>query len=95
MRYRAHINVAALALIGASLLAMFDQRLNTMGLGVILVTFLAWVWLRGRIRPTMANYLEHLRRSAEDAGHLEWLETVEAEFMKLWQIKRIEEVAEP
>ena len=95
LRYRAHINVAALALMALGFTTAFDARLQSLGAATILGTFLAWLWLRNRIRPTVPDYLEHLRVSAEKERLGEWLDRVNGEFMGLWEIKRLEEVAEP
>lgn len=91
-RYRAHINVAALALIGLGLLTIFDPRLQKIGLGVLFVTFIGWVYLTNRVTPTATDYVEHLRAAAENAGHDEWLADVEAEFKELWGIEDLEDL---
>ena len=95
LRYRPHINVAALALIALGFMTVFDPRLQTLGAATIFGTVLAWIWLRNRIRPNVADYMEYLEARAEEEGYGSWLYRVNRDFKTLWEITRLEEVGEP
>ena len=95
LRYRAHINVVALGLIALGLMTVFDPRLQLWGAATILGTILAWIWLRSRIRPNVADYLEYLESRAEEEGQGSWLCSANQGFKELWGVRRLEEVGEP
>ena len=94
-RYKAHINVAALALIALGFATVWDPRLQNMGAATIFGTVFAWLVLRNRVRPTAADYVEYLEARAEEEGHGAWLHRANQDFRELWGIERLEEVGEP
>jgi hypothetical protein len=95
LRYRAHINVTALALTALGFMAVWDPRLRDAGAAAILGTVLAWLVLRNRVRPTAADYVEYLEARAEEEGYGAWLYRANQDFKELWGIGGLEEVGEP
>ena len=95
LRHRAHINVATMALIALGFMTVFDPRLQMWGAATIFGTILVWMWLRNRIRPNVADYLEYMDALADEEGHGSWLRSANQVFKDLWQIESLEEVVEP
>ena len=92
LRYRVHINIAAMALISLGLLTAFDARYHNAGAVLLFGTFLAWIHLRGRIRPLVSDYTEYLEILAKEEGHGDWLRSANQRFMTLWDIEDLKEV---
>ena len=95
LRHKAHINIAALALVALGFMAVFDSRYQVAGAVTMLLTFLVWARLQNSIRPIVADYLAYLKMAAEkdmDMNVDDWLASVDAEFLQIWGIKSLEEL---
>jgi len=92
LRYKAHINIVAMALIALGLLTVFDARYQIAGAVLLFATFMAWIYLRGKITPRATDYIEYLEARADEEGHGDWLHTVNQVFKDLWDIERLEDV---
>ena len=94
LRYRAHINIAALGALALGLMTLMDPRYRVFGCVTLFIDLLAWVYLMGRIRPTIADYLEYLKLAAENDPRArraeEWLAGVDADFKHIWGIESLE-----
>jgi len=94
LHHRAHINIAALALLALGLMTVFDPRLQTAGAATLFFTVVGWLHLRSKIRPQVTDYTEYLETLADEEGCGEWLRSANRRFMDLWQIEKLEEVGE-
>lgn len=92
MRYKPHINVAALCGGAVGLMTTFDARYQLIGAAILIATFLAWILLVGRVTPRASDYLEYLKHAAEKEGVATWLSQVDAEFKLIWGIESLEDV---